>query len=266
MFTSAMFRRMFETKSRTYRHPKPRQPRLAIQELETRSLMAASLTATFDPGEGILRVEGTDQSEMIRIVNDAGSVRVDGIDITLPDGQTAASVPVTDVLYARVDGLAGDDRIEMVQIGVAPETALLMEADGGQGNDTIVGGSADDRLFGGEDIDELVGGNGEDLLDGGGQEDIVIAGAAIDASALLQAYLSVDYVPYEPAQTFGVELTEGEHFVYTHGHALVYFNVGADGSISYDPALEGILSGQGTSSLTLNGVEVTIDASTLLPA
>lgn len=261
MSANTMFRRLFARKASTYRHPKRvHRPRLAVQSLELRSLMSA----TFDPAEGILRIEGTDQADTIRIVNDTGQVRVEGQDIVLADGQTVASLPAADIVYARVDGLEGNDRIEMVQVGVVPESAVILEADGGAGNDTLVGGSAADRLYGGADVDQLVGGAGDDLLDGGGQEDLLFDAVAIDASALMPASFSVDYVAHDSTAPFGVDLAPGDHFVYSTG-GIAWFKVENDGTISYDPALEGILSGQGTSALAVNGVEIQVDASALLP-
>jgi Ca2+-binding RTX toxin-like protein len=241
-----------------------RRPKLTLATLEERSLMA--VTATFNPDTGVLRVEGTDEADIIRIVNNAGQVSVEGCEIAVLGGNggpPVASLAAADISYARADGLGGDDRIEMVQTGVTADQGLVLEADGGAGNDTLVGGSAADRLSGGPDTDQLVGGAGADQLDGGGQQDALFQETAIDATALLQAYFSVDYVPQDSAAPFGIDLAPGDHFVYTHGSAVVWFKIEADGTVSYDPALEGIFTGQGTSALTVRGVEVQIDTSAL---
>src|SRR5262249_58144163 len=39
----------------------------------------------------------------------------------------------------------------------------------------------------------------------------------------------------------------------------VQFTLGADGTVGYDPSLQGILSGAGTSTLTVVGRSVTVD-------
>ena len=43
----------------------------------------------------------------------------------------------------------------------------------------------------------------------------------------------------------------------------LYFKVSNSGTVSYDPSLEGVVTGAGTSTLTVQGVAVTIDASAL---
>ncbi len=59
------------------------------------------------------------------------------------------------------------------------ETNRVM-ADGGDGNDEIVGGTADDQLFGGDGNDRLIGNAGNDTLIGGSGNDTLIAGTETD--------------------------------------------------------------------------------------
>src|SRR5262249_33783661 len=85
----------------------------------------------------------------------------------------------------------------------------------------------------------------------------------VDASALSGSFLALDYQTHDPAVPFSVTLLPGQHFVYGYGSTVTYFNVAADGTVSYDPALEGVFSGRGTSALRVNGVTVRVDASAL---
>lgn len=97
-----------------------------------------------------------------------------------------------------VQGAGGDDRIQLngsaglanggegndTLIGNAQNDTLkggtgddLMRGEGGSdsmwgqdGNDTMAGGAGNDRMVGGEDSDVLIGGNGDDTLTGDGKD------------------------------------------------------------------------------------------------
>jgi Ca2+-binding RTX toxin-like protein len=72
---------------------------------------------------------------------------------------------------------AGDD---MIDASLLPAGAIGLVADGGDGDDGIIGGAGDDALRGGADDDVLLGGDGDDVLDGGDGDDILIGGAGDD--------------------------------------------------------------------------------------
>ena len=59
------------------------------------------------------------------------------------------------------------------------------------------------------------------------------------------------------------QLLPGSHFFSTYGGAVVYFTVADDGTIDYDASLDGVLTGRGTNTLTVQGAAVQIDASAL---
>jgi len=161
---------MFATKPRTYRNPKPvRRPRLAIQELETRSLMAASLTASLNVADGILRVEGTYSSDQVHVRHSGGAVRIDGITIAVTNGETttpAASVPRGQISKIVVAALDGNDLVQMHDTLRAGEAAIPMVIHGGSGNDTLIGGRGADSIYGESGADSILGGAGKDLLYG----------------------------------------------------------------------------------------------------
>src|SRR5882724_10617954 len=83
-----------------------------------------------------------------------------------PDGQPDTLV---------INGIGGDDVIEASGLG----TAMQLVADGGDGNDILVGSAGNDTLLGGNGDDVLLGNGGQDSLDGGPGDNIVIPSLAI---------------------------------------------------------------------------------------
>ena len=56
--------------------------------------------------------------------------------------------------------------------------AIQLTANGGDGDDVLIGSAGNDTLTGGNGDDVLIGGGGVDVLDGGPGDNIVIPGAA----------------------------------------------------------------------------------------
>jgi Ca2+-binding RTX toxin-like protein len=102
------------------------------------------------------------------VVGDANGVSVLGL---------AAQVNITGAEAANdrltVTALAGDDVVEASSLSAA---AIQLTADGGDGDDVLIGGSGNDVLLGGPGDDVLLGGPGIDVLDGGDGDDIEIQG------------------------------------------------------------------------------------------
>jgi Ca2+-binding RTX toxin-like protein len=71
-----------------------------------------------------------------------------------------------------VNGLAGDDVIEASGLGAG----LSLTADGGDGDDVLIGSNGPDVLLGSAGDDVLIGGPGLDILDGGSGDNILIQG------------------------------------------------------------------------------------------
>ena len=69
-----------------------------------------------------------------------------------------------------VNGLGGGDSLT-----VTAAATLAVEANGGNGDDTLSGGDGEDTLRGGSGVDTLTGGGGQDTLDGGAGDDIIAA-------------------------------------------------------------------------------------------
>ena len=68
-----------------------------------------------------------------------------------------------------INGLGGDDVIEASGL-----TGMLLTANGGDGDDVLIGSAGNDTLNGGAGDDVLIGGPGIDILDGGTGDNILI--------------------------------------------------------------------------------------------
>jgi Ca2+-binding RTX toxin-like protein len=92
-------------------------------------------------------------------VDDTEQFEINGLggDDTLNVKDLAA----TDVQQVNFKGGDGNDRLD------ASQTNVKINADGGNGNDTLIGGTNDDTLIGGEGSDFLNGGGGNDVLNAG---------------------------------------------------------------------------------------------------
>jgi Ca2+-binding RTX toxin-like protein len=98
--------------------------------------------------------------------------------INLPDGQG-------EVEEVSINPGGGDD-IFIASTGLP---GMLIQADGGPGDDVIIGGDGPDQLFGGEDDDRIIGGPegdvlfgeaGNDLIDGGDGNELIKGGDGND--------------------------------------------------------------------------------------
>lgn len=113
----------------------------------------------------------------------------------------------------------------------------------------------------------------EGVLRGAGTCELTVVGANIDfdASALTAPELMLSAVTQDLPTHDGVQslslLPGAHHLRYITGpgskHAQVDFSVTASGTVEYDAALEGVLQGAGTSTLTVRGVDFELDATPL---
>jgi Ca2+-binding RTX toxin-like protein len=85
---------------------------------------------------------------------------------------TIVSITGTDAAADRLEirGLAGDDAVNG---GGQAADGMLFTADGGDGNDVLIGGAGNDTLLGGDGDDVLVGGPGDDTLEGGAGDNLL---------------------------------------------------------------------------------------------
>jgi Ca2+-binding RTX toxin-like protein len=111
-------------------------------------------------------VEATNGSDVVSAEGSNGSARVTGLAAVVSvTGAEAASDTLT------IKALDGDDVVEATALAA---NAILFNADGGNGNDVLVGSAGDDVLAGGAGDDVLIGGPGLDSLDGGPGNNILI--------------------------------------------------------------------------------------------
>src|SRR5262245_38428718 len=135
-----------------------------------------------DAGIDTSEVNGAGQGDAFTITPNGAHARFDRTNL-VPFGIDIATEAV------QVNALGGDDTLS-----VAPGTGALLavNANGGSGNDTLVGAEEADSFFGGPGDDVLDGGLGADLLDGqdgndtlqarDGAGDLVRGGPGFDAA------------------------------------------------------------------------------------
>ncbi|NNM06580.1 MAG: hypothetical protein HKO65_15915, partial [Gemmatimonadetes bacterium] len=87
-------------------------------------------------------------------------------------------------------------------------------------------------------------------------EEGAVQGITIDATALTAADFTIRYVGTFPAsEAVTLDLSPGGYRI-SAAEGSIDFLITAAGDVAYEPALEGILEGAGTSLLTMNGAEV----------
>src|SRR5207253_6654138 len=124
--------------------------------------------ATGGAGDGAadtVIVEGTGGDDVAVVAGDASGVSVGGLSALVNiTGAEAANDKLT------VNALAGDDVVQASGLAVG---AIPLTADGGDGDDVLIGGAGNDTLLGGDGDDVLIGGGGQDVLDGGAGNNIL---------------------------------------------------------------------------------------------
>jgi cytoskeletal protein CcmA (bactofilin family) len=106
------------------------------------------------------------------------------------------------------------------------------------------------------------------ILSGQGTSTLTVKGKSvtINATALSLPALTINYGIYrQSSAAFTLNLLPGAQSLadYYGSGSTLKFTVNSDGTVSYDPSLAGIVSGQGTSTLTVIGRAVTINATAL---
>jgi Ca2+-binding RTX toxin-like protein len=134
-------------------------------------------------------INGTNGNDAITVTNNNGVVTVSG----LPQEVTISNFEANDRIV--INGLGGDDAITASGL-----TGMLFTANGGDGNDVLVGSPGNDILTGGNGDDVLIGGPGQDVLDGGPGNNILIqsattGGGSPDSAALLAQFMASTFVP-----------------------------------------------------------------------
>jgi Ca2+-binding RTX toxin-like protein len=123
-------------------------------------------------------LNATNGDDAITIVNNNGVVTVSGLgeDITLSNFEANDRIVI--------NGLGGDDVITANGL-----TGMLLTANGGDGDDILIGSVGNDTLAGGAGDDVLIGGGGIDVLDGGPGNNVVLNAATVAPQAANAALL-----------------------------------------------------------------------------
>ncbi|HEX6620872.1 MAG TPA: calcium-binding protein [Solirubrobacteraceae bacterium] len=129
--------------------------------------LAATIGGTTGDGaQDQVIVKATNGADVIAAGGAAGSASVTGLSAAIGIAHAEAA---QDTLT--VDALGGDDVVEAP--GLAAD-AIRLEANGGDGDDVLIGGAGPDTLRGDANDDVLLGGPGVDVLDGGPGSNVVI--------------------------------------------------------------------------------------------
>jgi Ca2+-binding RTX toxin-like protein len=130
-------------------------------------------------------INATSGDDVISINNVNGVVTVSGLATTV----TIANFDANDRIV--INGLGGDDVIEASGL-----TGMQLTANGGDGNDVLIGSRGNDILTGGAGDDVLIGNGGQDVLDGGTGSNVILnaATAAPASVALLGQFMASTFV------------------------------------------------------------------------
>jgi Ca2+-binding RTX toxin-like protein len=127
--------------------------------------LAATPGSTVGDGQvDTVVINATNGDDAITVTNNSGVVTVSGLAAEV----TISGFEATDRIV--INGLGGDDVIEASGLG----TAMMFTANGGDGDDVLIGSAGNDTLSGGAGDDVLIGGPGQDVLDGGPGNNILI--------------------------------------------------------------------------------------------
>jgi Ca2+-binding RTX toxin-like protein len=146
-----------------------------------------------DNAADTVTINATSGNDVIMVSSNNGVVTVTGLSETV----TISNFDSTDRIV--INGLGGDDVIVASGLGAG----ILLTADGGEGNDILIGGQGVDTLLGGAGDDILLGGSSLNILDGGPGANVVIPGAVpapviptspSQSAALLSQFMASSFV------------------------------------------------------------------------
>ncbi len=134
------------------------------------NLDGAQLRGTGDGAQDSVTVEGRNRDDVINVQSSTLFSGGSEVDVTgLPATVSITGAEATDKLT--VKSLAGNDLINALNLSAG---VITFTADGGSGNDVILGSAGNDTLLGGSGNDILIGANGTDALNGGSGINILI--------------------------------------------------------------------------------------------
>jgi len=178
---------------------------ITVNDLTGTNVNQVAIDLAGTPGSGVgdgqadtIVINGTNGNDVITVTDNNGVVTVSGLatDVTIT-GFEAANDRIV------INGLGGDDVINASGLG----GAMLFTANGGDGDDVLIGSRGNDVLSGGAGDDILIGNGGLDVLDGGPGANVVfnaptVAGNTVTATdgshaasaALLGQFMASSFV------------------------------------------------------------------------
>jgi Ca2+-binding RTX toxin-like protein len=111
-------------------------------------------------------VKGTNGDDVIQAFGDASGIQVFGLPVAISITGTESA---NDQL--QIFAFAGDDVVEATGLAAG---AIQFVADGGDGNDILIGSAGNDTLHGAAGDDVLIGNGGQDVLDGGPGDNTIL--------------------------------------------------------------------------------------------
>ena len=146
---------------------------LTVNDLSGTDVTSVNIDLAGTPGSGTgdgqadtVIVNGTNGNDAIIVAGDASGVAVLGLATQVNiAGAEAANDRLT------INALAGDDVVDATGLSAG---VIGLTADGGDGDDVLIGSAGNDTLNGGAGDDVLIGGPGQDVLDGGPGNNILI--------------------------------------------------------------------------------------------
>ena len=110
-------------------------------------------------------MDGTGADDKVTAAGDASVINVTGLSAKVRLTGTAAAGD-----RLEINGLAGIDTIDSTGL---PPAEMQFRADGGAGDDVLLGGDGDDVLSGGDGADVVFAGSGDNVGFGGSGDDIL---------------------------------------------------------------------------------------------
>lgn len=165
--------------------PKTKQPKarvhLAVESLERRELMAASVLASLNQQTHQLKIEGTEKSDYVRLWQDSSKIHVEAWGVLSSSSSSSGGIYeesysmgfkeigsfyASKVNSIKIDALGGGDWISL-QGRDNQFVKKNATVDGGAGKDTLIGGLGSDTLIGGADNDTIWATAAQDKISGG---------------------------------------------------------------------------------------------------
>ena len=128
-------------------------------------------------------INGTSGDDTIIVTNNNGVVTISGLaeEVTISDFEANDRIVI--------HGLGGDDVITASGL-----SGMLLTADGGDGDDVLIGSLGNDILMGGAGDDVLIGGGGIDTRDGGSGNNVILSAVGNPKVAPLGQFMASNFV------------------------------------------------------------------------